>query len=170
MKVYSSAVLMRARLIRALGLRVTESAISLTRPRGAAGVHRTAHARLAEHADHGLLGVGANAGGALQLLRHGCGGRRRLCLYRLCLHRRRLGGFTHLAFGLCCGCVGQIQSLGDVDQHLLDAGFAYAQQILGVFEQKTLAPERMLHPRAAKFVQVHSQAKLPHMDALEHET
>jgi hypothetical protein len=79
------------------------------------------------------------------------------------------GGFTHLAFGLCCGCVGQIQSLGDVDQHLLDAGFAYAQQILRVFEQKTRAPERMLHPRAAKFVQVHSQAELLHMDAFEHE-
>jgi hypothetical protein len=42
-------------------------------------------------------------------------------------------------------------------------------QILGVFQDEFGPPEGMVHPRAAKFVQVHAQGKVFGTDSLEHD-
>ena len=130
------------------------------------------HAHFLKHRDDGLLGLGANTGCAPQFLRS----------RRLLVRRPRFGGglFDALqrladillgAFDRLGNDLGdRVDALGDIDPHLADAALQHAAQVVVIREQEILAPERMLHPGAAKLLDVHAQAKVLDANLLQHAT
>ena len=144
---------------------------------GAVGVHRAAHARFAEHRHHGFLGPGADGhsrfqftghvgSGAVAQGRRGHAGRQRRQLFELA------EAGVNLGIGLLArhraGARGHVQSPVGINPAFVDGGCPDAGQILGVLQQELFAPKRVLHPRAAEFVQVHTQGEVFDMNALEH--
>ena len=117
------------------------------------GINGLAHAHFAEHGHHGGLGAGTELVGALHFFVQG----------HTLDHWR--GGHSQEAF-LDLGSdlfltlrrqpCGQIQAFADIDPKLIDAAVANALQVLVIFKQKLGFPERMFHPRTAKFVDVHA--------------
>ena len=137
----------------------------LDQRRAILGTDRVAHACFPEHGHHGLLGFSANLGRASRLLLHRdallCGG-------PFCF-----GGFLQFAFDFGFArftrhAFAGVEALGDVDPDFADAAGAYGVEVLLVLEYEFCPPERVLHPRAAKLMQVHAEGEVVDADLLEH--
>ena len=131
-----------------------------------ARVHGLAHARFLEHGNHRLLGLLANLGSALDfnLGAHGrnfAPGDRRKMHFRIDLRFGFVLRNGYLA-------LRHIEPLADVNPHLLDATGQDALNILGVGNDKPVAPKRVLHPGTAKLLQMHSNGELVNADLFEH--
>ena len=82
---------------------------------------------------------------------------------KLCLDLRFGFGFRNDGVA-----VGHVKPLRTVDPHFLDAAGEYALDILGVSDDKGVAPEGVFHPGAAELLEVHANGKLVDADFLEH--
>lgn len=146
---------------------------------GAGGVHCLAQARFVEHRYHSFFGLDADGCGQLQFAFHVRGGvvvRGTRRQWQADLQRWQVFGVAEvgleLRIGLCArdrgGARCHVHAFVGVDPALVDGCGLDAGQVLGVLQQELGAPERVLHPRAAQFVQVHAQGEMLDLDALEH--
>jgi len=123
---------------------------------------RAAHARVGKHGLHGHLGFADEASGVAHFFRIRDRAGRDIGVSRA---GRRCRNFRRSRRCIGGGHVGAARG---VDPHLAHAAGTQALQLGGVFHAKTGPPERVVQPRADKFVEVHAHPQVFDGDALAH--
>ena len=132
--------------------------------------YRVAHAHFLEHRHHGVLAARANLRRTLDLLGHRYRLRRRLGQF--CLRQLALDFSLDLGFGSGLGNRfgdRNIDPLSGIDPQFGNPAFAQSAEILGILQYKARAPEGVVHPRSAKFVDMHTKPQVPDGNSFQHE-